>query len=69
MTINPEMKFHCDRCASEVNISINDQPAQDRNKPPEGWAALWLGDTIKPATHLCPACRDVFDKFMSPRRP
>jgi len=64
MTIQPEMKFHCDRCQDEVNISLNDQPAQDRNKPPEGWIALWVGSTIEGATHLCAPCRTAFGIFM-----
>ena len=69
MTIQPEMKFHCDRCATEVYLSLNDQPAQARERPPEGWLALWLGNTLSPAAHICPSCRVGFDKFMSPRIP
>jgi hypothetical protein len=64
MTIQPEMKFLCDRCHDEVNISINDQPAQDRNKPPDNWLALWIDTTVAGATHLCANCAGSFKRFM-----
>ena len=65
MSIQPEMKFRCDRCHDEINVSLNDQPAQDRNKPPEEWLALWVGSTTEGATHLCPNCKIGFGMFMA----
>jgi hypothetical protein len=64
MTIEQLVHFKCDRCKTELNVPLNDQPANERNKPPEGWQALWLDSATNPAIHLCVYCNALFDEFM-----
>jgi len=65
MTIQPEIRFRCDRCFDEISVSLNDQPAQERNKPPEGWMVLWVNETVTPSIHFCPGCKKAFDRMIS----
>jgi hypothetical protein len=64
MTQTPQMLFRCDRCFTELPILLNDQPAQNRAKPPTGWLQLHVADVTAPAWHLCPGCREHFDGLM-----
>lgn len=65
MTTQQETRFRCDRCHDEVNVALNDQPALERGKPPEGWATLLIGSNTVPPSHLCPSCNSAFGQFMA----
>jgi hypothetical protein len=69
MTMRPEMKFACDRCTTEVNVSMNEQPAQNRARPPMDWTVLWKDDSTLPPMHLCPLCAPRFLGFMEGDNP
>lgn len=69
MTLQPETRFTCDRCFVDINVSLNDLPAQNRARPPEGWKTLWMDDVTLPAMHLCPDCAPRFAAFMGDEQP
>lgn len=64
MSHQPEMRFMCNRCNVDVSVSLNDMPAQNRAKPPEGWVTFWVDETTGPALHLCLTCAPKFSEFM-----
>jgi hypothetical protein len=64
MTMQQETRFRCDRCFVEVSVPMNEQPAMERGKPPDGWLILHVATNTSPAWHLCPGCRERFDALM-----
>lgn len=64
MTMQQETRFKCDRCAIDINVALNEQPAQARARPPEGWMAMWIDNSTEPARHLCTTCTPLLRKFM-----
>lgn len=63
MTSQPETRFKCDRCPTEVSVVVQNTP--NRMLPPDDWLTMRFNeDTAAPATHLCPVCAMVFWNYM-----
>lgn len=65
MTMQPQMRFLCDRCKTEDVLPMSSGPASGRYDPPVGWVTLRLtADVSIPAGHLCLDCNTALTKFM-----
>src|SRR3954468_22895497 len=58
MSMQPETRFRCDRCPTEINVVMQNTPS--RGLPPEGWlTARFDEDASRPLTHFCPSCAEA----------
>jgi hypothetical protein len=64
MTQQPETRFICDRCKTEISVPMNDQPAKDHGKAPGDWVVLHINSVTVPAHHLCPECGPLFFAYL-----
>ncbi len=61
MSLHPELRFHCDRCHSEVVQPYQNTPSDYR--APASWMILKINNEDH-SRHLCTKCTEDFDTFM-----